>query len=664
MSRTHHVPGGIWRIALVGALALVAALMAALTSSPPSAEAAFRTAQCQGSDISGRGASFARDAHQVFRLQFQTFFCGGTAPAVNYEALGSGAGRRVVGERTKGTGTADNTTGDRARDQEPRFGMTDEPLNESTSKPQIVAGTGPLDAPNGDESPIHQIPAAVGAVPVLVNFPDGCDVNQLPPASRTPEQDNDNDKKLDDVVRVLFNKTQLDAVFASDEVADNWVEVFPTLGSQGSAESQAACNKQITRVVRFDDSGTTFTFKDYLDRTNRSRMWIPLFTAPAGTDAKTRQWPNAVFGKRSDCLVNGVAQDGPGSQDDATDQLTSGCQSGNGPLVDKLIGTDGSVGYSDISTARTAGLAITPESAITPQFPTGDNDTYWTQAQNGDGGNNESGPLPATNDFVEPTADPNGFRSDGTPGANCVSATFTSVPESTLGNWTEATAANSPSGFGICSLTYGLLFDDYKKAYGLQPNQDSEETKARTVKDYWTAIVSDGGQGVLFGRDYSPLPSSILAISRAGVNAVGFDKDATGGGGTTGGTTTGGTTGGGTTTGTTPPPPPVVPSNVFRIVRTALSSRTGSAVFSIRVPGRGRIAVGGRAGRIKVGRIVRTVSKSGTYKITLKPGTKAKRVLRRKGRLKVKITFTFKPTGGSTRKVTRTVTLKLRRPRR
>lgn len=647
MSRTLRAPGGAWRIALLGALALAAAVLAALTSSPPSAEAAFTTAQCQGADTSGRGASFARDAHQVFRLQFQTGFCGGTAPAVGYEALGSGAGRRVVGERTSGTGTEPNTTGANSRNQPPRFGMTDEPVNESTGKPQIIGGT---DAP-GDESPIHQIPAAVGAVPVLVNFPNDCDVNLLPDASKTDEQNLDGDSTPDDVVRVRFSKTQLEKIFAKDDDSDNWTEVFPSL------TPDADCNKPIIRVVRFDDSGTTFTLKDYLNRILPSRRWIPDFTAPAGSTAATRQWPNATFGPRTDCPPTGTppaAPSGPGSQDDATDQLTSGCASGNGSLVSKLIGTDGSIGYSDISTARTAGLAITPEAAAP-----GDNDTYWTQAQNGAGGNNAQGPL-AGNQFTEPTADDNGFRTDGLTGSRCATTTFTGVPESTLGDWTNASGVNSPAGFGICTLTYGLLFDDYKKAYALQPDQAGEERKARTVKDYWTAIVSDGGQAVLFGKDYSPLPASVLAISRAGVNAVGFDKAATGGGGTPPVVNPPVVNPPGTTT-----PPPVVPSNRFTIVRTTLRSRQGTGQFTVRVPGRGTLTLSAKAKsgrkRINVDAVRLTVSRSGTYRLNLKPGKAAKRILKKRGKLRVSVRITFTPRGGTLRAINRTVTLRLTR---
>jgi len=630
MTRTLRA-GGAWRAALVGALALAAAVLAALTTNAPRADAAFTTGQCLGADVLGRGASFARDAHQVFRLYFTNTFCqsSGTAPAADYDPAGSGAGRRAVGERTGA-----NSDGSQARNQTPRFGMTDEPPSPAGAQ-QMNQGTNA----QGDEGQIHLIPAAVGAVTPVVNFPDNCDVNQLAAGDKTPEQNLDGDATPDDVVRVRFTKAKYEAAFAKDPTADNWTELFPQLTGPG-------CNKPVIRVVRFDSSGTTFTHKDYLDRINGARDWIPTFTA-ARSPGLDREWPNAVFGARADC----AGQQGPGSQDDAVDQLTSGCANGNGPLVAKLLATDGSIGYSDLSTARTAGLAITPEA--------NDNDTYFTQVPNGAGGASTSGPLPA-NQFTEPTADPNGFRTDGQNGSNCQSTQFTGVPSSTLGDWSAASGVNSATGFGVCTLTYGLLFDDYKSAYALQPDQAGEERKARTVKDYWNAIVSDGGQAVLFGKDYGPLPGPILALARGGVTAVGWDK---GGGGGPGPTPP--VTPPVTPPGPGPGPPPAGPSNRFQIVRVVLRSRTGGGRLDVRVPGGGTIAllVKARSGRktITVDKARVTVSKSGSYKVFLKPGSAAMRILRKRGKLSVSARVTYTPRGGQPRSTSRGLTLRFTR---
>lgn len=649
MSRTPPLSRGLWPPALAAVLAVAAAVAVALTLAPR-ASADFSTAQCQGSDISGQGASFARDANNVFRVRFENTFCAGGAPTVTYLPDGSGAGRRSMGERSGA-----NATGSIARSQTPRFGMTDEPPS-PTGQGQMEQGTDTV----GDESRVHVVPAAVGAVAPLVNFPDGCDVTRLNAINRTVEGTSGSPATPDDDVRVRFTKTKLEEAWAQDAGAGTWTQLFPELADQ------AACNKPIIRVVRFDDSGTTFTFKDYLDKLDPAEGWLTTYAS--GTN-KTLEWPGATVGMRSDC-GNASGPGAPGLPAD-TDQLTSACSGNAGNLVNKLIATDGSIGYADISTARTAGLTITPK--------INDNDTYWTQAQNGSVTTAASNTT--SNGFTEPTADPRGFRTDGQNGANCGQATFTGTPDSTLGDWSRTSGVNSSAGYGICTFTYGLLFDDYAKAYALIGGGAAEEQKARTVKDYWTNIVSDGGQAVLFGKDYSPLPGNILAIARTGVAAVNYNKSGTGGGGgggTPGGTPPGGTPGGGTPGGDTPAPAVNTPSNVFSVPRTSINSRNGSATFSVRLPGAGTLALAGTAkkpakkkrrarrsqgGRqITVGRVRLTVSRAGTYKVTLKPGSAAKRILRSKRKLKTSTRLTYTPKGGTARTSTRTVTLKLRKP--
>jgi len=551
-----------------------------------------------------------------------------------------------------GARRTENPTG--TRDGAPRFGMTDEPP--STGEVQDMNRG--VDAP-GDEGSIHVIPAAVGAVAPVVNFPNDCDVNRLDAADKTAEQNRDGDGIPDDVVRVRFSKTKFEKAWAKDDDADKWTELFEELRNTTAfpVEADDPCAKPIIRVVRFDDSGTTFTLKNYLDRLNGGRDWVPGFTGTDST-AKTRRWPNATFGARADCPPTGnppAPPSGPGSEPDNVDQLTSGCSNGNGSLVSKVISTDGSIGYSDISTARTASpsLAITPEN--------NDNDTYWTQVQNG------------SDAFTEPTADTSfGFRTDGASGSNCQNTSFTGVPASTLGDWSNASGVNSPQGYGVCTLTYGLVFDDYALPYATQTSGAvAEEQKARTVKDYWTDIVSDGGQAVLFGKDYAPLPgganpSGILGIARAGVNAVGWDKSASGGGGGTpgGGTPGGGTPGGGNST--TPPPPAATPSNRFSITRTTINSRRGTATISVRVPGRGTIqalsTARNRGKRFRVGGSRVGVSRAGTYRLTIRPGRTAKRILKKKRKLRTSVRMSYRPTGGTTRNAApRTVTLKLRK---
>ena len=260
-------------LALAGAVAAFAAIVAA-------AQADFTTGKCLGSNVTGRGASFANAAHTAWETNFQNSFCAdvGVFPDLTYDPAGSGAGRRVMGERT-----APNADGSLSRNQVPRYGMTDEPPT-TTAVSQMNQGTDAV----GDEGTTHVIPGAIGSVVLAVNWPDNCDRALLPDSAETnPPAANAN--PFND--RVRFTRTQAEEIWNGDSAHDEWDEIFPTLAAD------ADCTGFITRVVRFDDSGTTFAFKAWFDKVNPARNWDPGFTS--GPD--TRNWPNAALVPRTDC---------------------------------------------------------------------------------------------------------------------------------------------------------------------------------------------------------------------------------------------------------------------------------------------------------------------------------------------------------------------------
>ena len=243
------------RRSLLAALVLAGSVIAAVMAVPSQAD--FTTGKCLGSNVTGRGASFQAGAQAAWKTEFQDNFCSdvGVFPIVTYEAQGSGAGRRAMGERT---GT--NATGVESRNQVPRFGATDEAPT-TTGVSQMNQGT---DNP-GDEGTVHVIPAAVGSVVLAVNFPDNCDRSLLPDSAETNPASANSAPFID---RVRFTRTQFEAVWNGDAAADQWTDVFPSLASDPD------CADFITRVVRFDDSGTTFAFKDYLNELTPARRGV------------------------------------------------------------------------------------------------------------------------------------------------------------------------------------------------------------------------------------------------------------------------------------------------------------------------------------------------------------------------------------------------------
>ena len=120
-----------------------------------------------------------------------------------------------------------------------------------------------------------------------------------------------------------------------------------------------------------------------------------------------------------------------------TDQLTSGCSNGNGSLVAKVIATDGSVGYSDVSTAR----APAPASRSTPR-PATTTTTYWTQVTNGRHLHRADGDPTAT----APTA----------PGLELPDGHVHATTATTLADWAPVERRQLAHGYAVCTLTYDL----------------------------------------------------------------------------------------------------------------------------------------------------------------------------------------------------------------
>jgi hypothetical protein len=627
MSQIQSAPRRRGRARAAGLLVLAATALTALGPASP-ASADFTTGKCAGPNIEGNGASFAKTAQEVFNINFKNIYCAGTPGQgtinVAYNANGSGEGIKTM----------------QLRNNASRFAGSDDPptpaqVNLMNSGGKLEGSAVVDDGVSGNEGKVHVFPVAAGAVAALVNLPNGCNPEAITDNNyRTVTQveiTGDATKKA--LLRVRFPKAQFEKIWAGEENT-SWNAAIPGLGSQSGA-----CDVPIIRVVRFDKSGTTFAFKDYLRTIKADRGWTT--TYESGTANGNREWPNATFGTGGQC--GGTAA--PGSQADTVDFLTSNCENGAGKLVEKLINTDGSIGYADVATARNASptLAINAGAGAAPTTP------YWTQVQNGSGG------------FTEPTLDEtNGYRTTaaanpGQKGANCTTTTFNNAPATTFGDWSQTSGVNATTGYGICTLTYGLAFDDNAAVFG---NTPQEEAKARTVKDYEESIVSAGGQSTLLAADYAPVPNGLIAISRTGVAEIGWSKAGSGGGGGTGGNGSGGgKTGGDGGNGTTPV------SNQFTLTRKTVSSKNGSATLSVKLPGAGKLDVMGtaKAGKkkITVGHVVLNAAKGGTFNVTLQPSAAAKKVLPRKGKLNVSIKLTFTPSGGSASSSTSTLTLKL-----
>ena len=594
---------------LAGALALGFAAV-------PSANAAFTLAPCTGEGVFGRGASFQTIAINsafipALRLPAN---CGTNAPVVTYDPAGSGAGRRALGEFNATT----NTNQD--RDPSVRFAAADEPPT-PTQRAQIEKG--PIDAngadvTNADDGKLHVIPAAMGAVTIMVHMPAGC--TDYGDASDPPGLGLFRD-------RPKISAAKVEQMLAGDAAADTWGEVLP-----GLTAGTDCAGHIVERVVRKDDSGTTFALKQWLAHVNPARGWA---------DLQNTAWPNDAGAT----AVLRPAENGGGNVRN---------------LLNDEAG-DGGIGYADLGTSRGS------DGAFLYQDGQAYDDHFYLPL--------EVKQIPGI--YRDPQTSATGYKRIGTAaqasgGANCFNAEVKDEGATTLGDWSSTDSTYSPGTAGDgdyadCSLTYTLAFEDNSVVYC---NSAAEERKARTVKDYLEkGVVSDDGQSRLRAADYSELPAEIVPKSRAGVAAIDWKKGTSGrpcstlpgnGGGGGGG-------GGGTNTvfvpvGVTPPPPAI--SNAFTLSSVRFSRNR--VQVTVQLPGAGTLTVSptatGKKGRsIRLSRSTTTVSAAGTQRVSFALNAKAKTALKRFKRIKVRVAVAFTPNGGSAARKSRTLTIRAKR---
>lgn len=647
-------------------VALAALAATALTLSlTGSAQASFSTPECTGSQIKGAGASFQGTAqNSLWRPTSLFTYCQSdfsvtpaspTALVNTYDTPGSGAGITAV----------------KTRNAAYRYAGSDDPLSD-TDIAAINAGDATSTA---DDAKIRSIPVAVGAVGVVVNVPNlaaggvaGAGAPCLIPDAQldTPGTPN--------TARLKLTQDQVEKIFRG--VDTKWADLVPNItanpSDSGGVNDTFCKNFPLRRAVRFDSSGTTYILKDFLRTVNGSTVsgsltWRDLAST---NELLNRSWPGNATLPAFDYNQDGDTADA-GEAAGASQTVNAGAN-GGGALRGLVASTDGAIGYLALSDARGGGGTFTRTSGTT-------DDTYW--APIGKSGQDKTTPT----DYTDPNVKPNGYLSTATTaadkGSNCATTTVSGVPaggsaadgtDATTKAWAGASVANTGD-YAICGLTYVLAFDDYKGAYSLTQagySDATEEPRARTVKDYLTAILKYGQDQdadpakTLSGNDYSPLPASLLTISKAAVAAMDFGKTPSnnggGGGNNNGG---GGGNGGGTTTptggGTTTPPPAATVSNAFTLSKPRSSA--GNILLTFQLPGAGTIDVVAKAkvkGKtITVARGTGSRTSGGTAKLTLKPSSAARKALK-KNSLKVTITSTFTPTGGTAKTTTSSLTLK------
>ena len=279
-----------------------------------------------------------------------------------------------------------------------------------------------------------------------------------------------------------------------------------------------------------------------------------------------------------------------------------------GPLAKAVAATDGSISYVDLATARKEKFS---EEKGKVNQPIGSHCKQSTRkSPKAKGSARTTSSRPRSPRLTSLATAPLSER-------NCTKADYRGLPttpasDPTLGDWSNAIATGSTdtTTYPACAITYDLAFDDDAPVFG---NTPQEQERARTVKDYLTAVESPVGQSQVSGADYGVLPLSIQSIARKGVEAIGWDKAAGAGGGKTeekpvtppAKTTT--TT---TTTQTVTPPP----SNTFSVASAKVKGK--DIVLSLQLPDPGKIQVKATGGGVSVSNVSASVS-GGSGTVTL-----------------------------------------------
>jgi ABC-type phosphate transport system substrate-binding protein len=663
--------------AALAALCAMVALAVLAAAAPPSAHAAFALKACEGGPVQGEGSSFQRVAQAQFQLYFDSpFGCGEgaaiTAP-VTYVSDGSGCGIASIGGGGSEGKCSDFKIEEEAvkkggyRDVKTRFGGSDAPM---TPEQESVA-----DAASGSKPGLlHTLPIANGATAVIVHFPEGCELEE--PGTGTaasgvgtvngntttggvndPAGKSTGDTFAEETLRVHIPAETLEKIW--DGTPITWGEVVnghmagaPTAPLEAE-EGFTHCDEiPVRRLVRFDGSGTTYNFKAYLGllpQVTPAGVWTkspiegtnttwPLTTSSTGKPnpvPKATNAPGKEFASECNLTVSGPSR------------ICTGSANGNPFVASAVAATDGSIGYSDLATAREKGFTITKKVH---------DHTYWIPLQTI---NPSKGNEVGTN-YVEPTATPlSNIENGGPNGSNCTNADYRGIPtepasDPTLGNWSKAIATGSKdtTTYPNCALTYDFAWDDDAPVYG---NTPEEESKARTVKDYFTFVESEGGQQSLTAADYGALSPEIISIARKGVETIGWNKAAGAGGGGGGGTVTPPTTAPIVTTpGITPTTPP---SNSFSIASGKIKGK--NIVLSLVLPDAGQLQIKATGGGVTVSSVTASIGMGqGTVTLPISSAALKKLAKSKSKKLLVTITVTFTPTGGTaaTQKKTLTVT--------
>ncbi len=439
---------------------IVAAVSALATVGAASASAAT---QCSGASITGQGAAVMKIAEQSvwgpdFHTSANAAACNGTQGSGGEPTVTYTASSSGVGLESWGV-----NKGAASFAPTNAFVGTEEPPNPN-DKTEIEGNETTKVA-----NTLQTIPVAQESIVVIVHLPTGCTATNTVKKNPFPGR------------LVLGNKT-LQEIFLG--TIDTWGQI----SDGGDKLSPESCDSDpITRVVRLDSAGSTHILKKYLELINSTKFETE--------SATTESWGEIAEGTGNTVWPK------------AEINVVRPSKTGDSAEVAKVAETPGTIGYAGLADAR-ANAAFIPSSGGPGTA------TFWTPIEN-------DGTAVAKPKYADPSTD---GETTETANANCFDTKYTNgsgtkfPPKLTSDTWNEVTTETKEKAYPICGLTYELALTDYQAYPG------GTEAEAITVNNYFLFQLNTaaaGGQALIVGHDYEPLPAKLVKEAAKGASLIG-----------------------------------------------------------------------------------------------------------------------------------------------
>lgn len=466
-----------------------------------------------GCVVSGGGLiSFAaadKDPQEAPTSPANTGFNAGN-DLVFYDSQGSGNGLAAFGGGTGSAPKFSNVVGQ--RDNQVSFIGTDDPATPTQSLGMEEGGNVVAGADNAinddDDGVFHTIPVAQAALAVIVKTPLGC---KLPAG-------------------LVYNKRMLLAAGPSGDANSTVEKLFSgeitswgQLGWKNTVDG-LPCSQPLRRVVRRDNSGTTFGFKTFLASTDEGIGGATPWNTHDDVTENNTIWPGKTV---TDAYIdNEGACDGtdssvpspPAAEGDFV--CASATANGNSGLADVLNATTsaGGIGFADLATSRSKNFGWLNTSDRTYTLPL------------------RAAASPST--IIDPAEAAQGFKQGGPKGSNCQLAEYGlsgvggSLPANTKSDWSTVYQDQTPTqnSYPICLLTYMGAWEDYNDVYPNTTLSCTDKSARQTaVKNYLQYVLGttaggDEGQTLLSGNDYGAIPASVGLKSATYFTQAAFKK--------------------------------------------------------------------------------------------------------------------------------------------